>query len=104
MDPIIIETCTQINILVCKLLDAVNAQPPVTAPVKPKSWRDDYFNRKEVSEYCSVSERVVYRWIQDKLIEPTTKIGSTSYYGKQYINDKINNGLLDYYKAKPPAD
>jgi len=103
MDPIIIEIFTQINILTTKLLDALNGQPSTPVPVQPKNWRDDYFNRKEVAEYCDVSERVVYQWIQDKIIEPSTKLGARSYYHKQYIYDKITNGLLDHYKGKPPA-
>jgi hypothetical protein len=103
MDPIIIETCTQINILATKLLEAINGQTSAPIPVTPKTWRDNYFNRKEVSEYCEVSERVVYNWIQDKLIVPSIKIGGRSFYDKQYIYDQITNGLLDHYKAKPPA-
>ena len=80
MDPIIIETCTQINILATKLLDALNGQPSTSAPVQTKEWRHNYFDRKEVADYCEVSERVVYRWIQDKIIVPSTKLGARSYY------------------------
>lgn len=104
MQQIIIETCNQINTLLCKLLELVKDELSTPEPlVLPKNWRENYFSRLEVAQFCEVSERHVYRWIDELTIVPTIKVAGRSYYGKQYIFDLLTSGQLENYKCKPPS-